>query len=310
MEEMKRASAHKQSASKKTVPTENKTLSKKITRPMNVTMDEEEFEKFDKGITHSKNGVRDASGQLSALPDISPLTNKDLPQPKTVVVPAKQTASDMVKEAVINGFVDAAVAIGTEFADKMVDKAVDVVFDPHTYQVISEKSKHFWHSTLKPAFHTVSKLIKNKTPVEIKATQLVAKQKEEASYEASHSFADEQSNQIFEVTPEEAAALVEKTRDSARNFATMIYILSQLSVKDKKSDEELKLEQSYIKQLMSEECRAAVQWVCQHPDQVDEMVAVQLREFQEGYIRSGEQLIEVSQIRRHHSKDYTQEPFK
>ena len=32
---------------------------KRVTRPMNVTMDEDEFEKYDKGITHSDKGLRD-----------------------------------------------------------------------------------------------------------------------------------------------------------------------------------------------------------------------------------------------------------
>ena len=44
----------------------------KKTRIMKVTMDEEEFRKFDLGITHSDNGIRTAYGRLSTLPDIAP----------------------------------------------------------------------------------------------------------------------------------------------------------------------------------------------------------------------------------------------
>ena len=39
---------------------------KQVTRTMKVTMDEDEFEKYDKGITHSDKGLRDEKGKLSA----------------------------------------------------------------------------------------------------------------------------------------------------------------------------------------------------------------------------------------------------
>lgn len=50
---------------------------KKETRIMKVTLDADEFEKFDQGITHSDNGLRNEKGRLSALPDIAPVTDDD-----------------------------------------------------------------------------------------------------------------------------------------------------------------------------------------------------------------------------------------
>ena len=58
---------------------------KKVTRIMKVTLDEDEFEKYDSGITHSDNGLRNEQGQLSALPDIAPISEGDLPYREVVV---------------------------------------------------------------------------------------------------------------------------------------------------------------------------------------------------------------------------------
>ena len=58
--------------------------SKKETRIMKVTMDKAEFEKYDKGITHSDNGLRNDRGRLSALPDIEPISESDLPERKII----------------------------------------------------------------------------------------------------------------------------------------------------------------------------------------------------------------------------------
>ena len=56
---------------------------KQETRIMRVTMDKDEFSKFDIGETHSNKGLRSKEGKLSALPDIAPVSESDLPQ-KTV----------------------------------------------------------------------------------------------------------------------------------------------------------------------------------------------------------------------------------
>lgn len=58
---------------------------KKITRVMRVTMDEDEFDKYDRGETHSNSGLRNKTGRLSALPDIAPIEEEDLPQREIVV---------------------------------------------------------------------------------------------------------------------------------------------------------------------------------------------------------------------------------
>lgn len=58
--------------------------SKKETRIMKVTMDKEEFEKYDKGIIHSDSGLRNDKGRLSVLPDIEPISEADLPEREIV----------------------------------------------------------------------------------------------------------------------------------------------------------------------------------------------------------------------------------
>ena len=53
---------------------------KKETRIMRVTMDADEFSKFDKGETYSKNGIRRKGGSISTFVDIAPPSESDLPQ--------------------------------------------------------------------------------------------------------------------------------------------------------------------------------------------------------------------------------------
>lgn len=63
------------------------------------------------------------------------------------------------------------------------------------------------------------------------------------------------------VTKEEAEKMVYELRDEARKLVAMIYIVSNLSVKDEKSDNEIAIEQSYIKQLVTEESIATMEFI-------------------------------------------------
>ena len=46
---------------------------------MKVTMDADEFEKFDKGKIYSNHGLRNEKGKISVLPDIAPVDEDDYP---------------------------------------------------------------------------------------------------------------------------------------------------------------------------------------------------------------------------------------
>ena len=75
---------------------------KKETRIMKVTLDADEFKKFDQGITHSDSGLRNEKGRLSALPDIASVSDADLPQreivrTETVYVEREQTNDSLLK---------------------------------------------------------------------------------------------------------------------------------------------------------------------------------------------------------------------
>lgn len=58
---------------------------KKVTRVMRVTTDEDEFDKYDRGETHSNSGLRNEAGRLSTLPDIAPIEETDLHKRAVVV---------------------------------------------------------------------------------------------------------------------------------------------------------------------------------------------------------------------------------
>ena len=73
----------------------------------------------------------------------------------------------------------------------------------------------------------------------------------------------------------------------------MIFILSSICVKDEKTQEEYVLEQSYLKQLASEESISTMRTLTQHKQLLDEGSAVCLSDFLKGYVRSGEQLLKI-----------------
>lgn len=121
---------------------------KKVTRIMKVTLDEDEFEKYDKGLTHSDSGLRNESGRLSALPDIAPVSEDDLPRrtvvrtQKVYVQPKEPTLGQMVKR---------------EIKYAIADEVYDAINDPRKRAIIISRAKRFWREYIRPLFSSDEK---------------------------------------------------------------------------------------------------------------------------------------------------------
>lgn len=97
------------------------------------------------------------------------------------------------------------------------------------------------------------------------------------------------------VSGEEAAKLVRAVREEAKRLSAMIYLLSNITIKDKKTQEEYVIEQAYIKQLVSDESRTTMEMLVANRQLLDEETAICFSDFLKGYVRHGEQRISISE---------------
>ena len=252
---------------------------KKETRIMKVTMDADEFEKYDKGETHSDKGVRNNRGKLSALPDIAPISEYDLPQrtvvrtQKVYVQPEEQTTGQMIKQAI---------------KYKIIDEVNDIINDPRKRAIIVNRAKRFWSEYVKPLFTS-----DYESRYKPKADQILAKKEERKTEIAYQVETVNEKHERIVVTGEQAKVLVDAMRQKARELSAMIYLLSNISVKDKKTDSENVLEEAYIKQLISEETTSTIKKLVEHRQLLDEGTALCLEDWLNGYISNGEKRVPI-----------------
>ena len=248
---------------------------KKETRIMRVTMDADEFSKFDKGETYSAKGVRGKGGKLSALPDIAPVSESDLPK-RTVyrtryVERREPSLRQMIKRDIVVALTDA---------------AVDAIADPRKRAIMARKVKRIWNEHVKPF------LFSEKQPCQTKAERLLAESKQQASIIYQVETVNEQHERIV-VSGEQAQQLITAMQQEAKRLASMIYILSNISIKDDKADEERILEQAYIRQLVSEEAMGTMRLLIEHRQLLGESTAACFEDWLKGYIRNGDQRIPI-----------------
>ena len=255
---------------------------KKISKPMMVTMDEDEYEKFKRGETHSKSGVRRKDGSLSALPDIAILSEEDMPTREVVktervyIQPSKPSA-------------------GKKIANAASEVALDVISDPEVQENLRLLWKTFWRYKIHPKISgAVSKIKTGQKPSrKIKAKDILEMDRQQQMQRAQ---SQENSSKKIEVNEKQAEAMIEATKEKARELAEMLYFLSKISVKDSKTKEEYALEQSYLKQLVSEEATGTIQKLIENGAVLDQETVVILSDFLKGYIHSGDKLIPLPSL--------------
>lgn len=255
---------------------------KKETRIMKVTMYAEEFEKYDKGITHSDSGLRNENGRLSALPDIEPVIDEDLPYREVVRTETVYVETESVDNS-----------LGAKIGHAVADIVVDVLSDPEIQEGLANLGKAFWYYKVKPRINNAIQWMKSDKKFETKASRLVASSKPSAGTSYEIDVVDQVQGKIT-VSGEEAAKLVEAVREEAKRLSAMIYLLSNIAVKDEKTHEEYVLEQAYIKQLVSNEARNTMEMLVANRQLLDEGTAICFSDFLNGYVRHGEQRIAIS----------------
>ena len=253
---------------------------KKETRIMKVTMDADEFEKFDKGETHSDKGVRNDCGKLSALPDIAPVSESDLPQ-RTVVRTQKVYVKSKGPKL--------GQMIMQEVKCAIADVAYDAIADPHKRAILIGRAKYFWCEYVKPLFETERK---DEPKYRTKAEQILAQRQPQTEKAYQVETVNENQERII-VTGEQAEKLVGAMRQKAKELSAMIYLLSNICVKDEKTDSEYILEEAYVKQLLSEESTSTMKTLVAHRQLLDESTALCFDDWLAGYVRSGEQLVPI-----------------
>jgi len=253
---------------------------KKVTRIMNVTLEEDEFEKFDKGKTHSDKGLRSDKGQLSALPDIAPILEDDLP------------TREVVRTEVVYEPVSEKSSVGVKIAQAGIDIVGEVLSDPEIQEGIALLIKTYWHYKVKPKILTCVQQIKDSFAQESKVSKIKCKSKMTETIVYQFETKNEQGENIV-VTGEQAEQLLSTFRQKAKEISAMIFILSSISVKDEKTQEEYGLEQSYLRQLMSEESMSTMRTLTQHKQLLDRGTVMCLSDFLNGHIRVGKQLVKI-----------------
>lgn len=253
---------------------------KKVTRIMKVTLEEDEFEKFDKGETHSDNGLRGEKGKLSALPDIAPISEDDLP------------TREVVRTEIVYEPVREEPSMGVKIAQAGVDIVGKVLSDPEIQEGIALLIKTYWHYKVKPKILTHVQQIKDNFTKETKVSKIAKRNSTTETVAYQFETKNEQGEKII-VTGEQAERLLIEFRQRAKELSAIIFILSSICVKDEKTQEEYVLEQSYLKQLASEESISTMQMLTQHKQLLDEGAALCISDFLKGYVRSGEKLIKI-----------------
>ena len=257
------------------------TDSKKETRIMKVTMDADEFEKYDKGITHSDSGLRNDNGRLSALPDIAPVTDEDLPRREVVRVETAYVETAPVDSSLV-----------AKIGHTVAEIVVDIFSDPEIQEGLAKLGKAFWYYRVKPRINNAIQWMKGDKKFETKASRLVASSEPSAETSYEVEIVDQVRGKIT-VSGEEAAKLVGAVREEAKRLSAMIYLLSNITVKDEKTQEEYVIEQAYIKQLVSDEARNTMEMLVANRQLLDEGMAICFSDFLNGYVRHGEQCIEI-----------------
>lgn len=230
---------------------------KMVTRKMNVTMSEDEFNKFDKGETHSNKGLRDDKGKLSALPDIETIPDNELSKDAS-----SGSSSDKSKVITALEFLNE----HPEIANLLI-KAGAKIISKIKMIVTNRKSKK-----------------------QINTVQVETVVQNDNSVSASE-INDSQGKIV--VNPEQFDQMISALKTKVQELTTMIYTLSNIIVLDDKTDEVYMLEQNCLKELASEESRKTMKSLLENKALLDNETTLLFSDYLNGYIRHDNELIPI-----------------
>lgn len=158
-----------------------------------------------------------------------------------------------------------------------------------------------WHYKVKPGIKKTIRKIKGEDKLKVKDKKTVVVEQNKFNTAVTQRETTEieeyvpamDSGEIFVVNEEQAEQILAEAGRKARELSAMIYLLSNLCIKDEKSKEEYIIEQSYIKRLLSDEATNTMRLLTKNGKLhlIDDETALLFTDFLNGYVRNGEQLI-------------------
>ena len=209
---------------------------------------------------------------MSALPDISPVSDKDIPcceivRRETVYVETERPST----------------SIGAAIGHAIGEAVIEILNEPEVREGLAELGKAFWYHKVEPCIKSAVQRLKCDKKFETEASRLIGSNatKPEIAYELE---VVDESHRKITVSGEEAEQIVGIVQEEARRLSAMIYLLSNIAVKDDKTQDEYMIEQAYIKQLISEGSRSMMKMLVANRNLLDEETAICFSDFLNGYI--------------------------
>ena len=256
------------------------------TRTMNVTMSQDDFKKLDSGELRSNHGLRDSSGHIKASLDISYISENELSQREAV------RTETVYKESPVSSPMAQALVRATGATMEIWG---DILSDPEVKKSVSDLIHVLWHYKVQPKIQDTIDRIKGISQPQPPFSEQVFQTKAEQIL-SSQTIVPDSKDTSFEpipVTNEQAAFLLAKTKESASELTRLIYLLSNIVVKDDVTAEEYSLEQSYIKELLSESSVSTMTFLLQNRQLgiIDDKTALLFSDVLEGYVSDGQHRI-------------------
>lgn len=258
------------------------------TRIMKVTMSQDDFKKLDSGELHSNHGLRNSSGHIKASLDISSISENELPQREVIhteIVYKEPTNPSRMAQFAVDA---------TEATMEIVG---DILSDPEVKKSISDLIHVLWCYKVQPKIQDTIDRIKGISKPQAPLPEQVFQTKAEQILSSQTAVPNSKniSSEPIPVTNEQAAFLLSKAKESASELTRLIYLLSNIVVKDDVTADEYSLEQSYIKELLSESSMSTMTFLLQNRQLgiIDDKTALLFSDVLEGYVSDGQQRISL-----------------
>lgn len=173
--------------------------------------------------------------------------------------------------------------------------------NPEVQDALAKLFEVLWQYKVKPRIKKAIKRLKGK---EHESTNIVTSSRQSVSAEGSKTLSTDSAQGVkLTISPEQAEMLIQLTKEQASRLAKMIFVLSNICVKDEKTEEEYMLEESYIKQLTTKEAVNTMRYLVENKQLLDDNTALCLSDYLNGYLRNGEQLIPIPRLSESENKD-------
>lgn len=263
---------------------------KYITRKMNVTLKEEEYQKFVNGEIHSDNGLRKSDGKLSSLPDIAEILDEEDNYYSSNYNDYHSEKSESEANAEALGYIIGGLLVGIAILSDEENRMAIKTWFKNTASAISHKT----NSTVKS--------LKNFFSGETKAKKLLVKKTSlamevlDTNINQLETESQKQNQEEFRnyISSEEAQQQIEQIKVLSLLLANKIKVFSNSYVKNNLTPDELVQQQNTIKELTSEEVRNSMKMLVENESFFLEEATIKIfREFLLGNIIVGKEAIPI-----------------